>query len=72
MNPIQITPEWAGVFLATFSAISALFIWSMAKTINQGLLEHEIRMMNKFDQRFVHRGEWQSLNDRVARLEDEP
>ena len=71
MNPIQITPEWAGVFLAELSAIAALFIWSMAKTINQGLLEHEIRMMNKFDQRFVQRAEWQSLNDRVARLEDE-
>ncbi len=72
MNPIQITPEWAGVFLAALSAIAALFIWSMAKTINQGLLEHEIRMMNKFDQRFVQRAEWQSLNDRVTRLEDEP
>ena len=71
MNPIQITPEWAGVFLAALSAIGALFIWSMAKTINQGLLEHEIRMMNKFDQRFVQRAEWQSLNDRVARLEAE-
>ena len=71
MNPIQITPEWAGVFLAALSAVAALFMWSMAKTINQGLLEHEIRMMNKFDQRFVQRAEWQSLNDRVVRLEDE-
>jgi hypothetical protein len=70
LNPVQITPEWAGVFLAAFSAIAALFMWSMAKTINQGLLEHEIRMMNKFDQRFIQRGEFESLSGRVAHLED--
>ena len=66
---LQIIAEWAAVMIAATSALAGLFMFAMSKVIDNGLLQHEIRMIEKLDQRFVLRGEHEDLKSRVRRIE---
>ena len=66
---LQIIAEWAAVMIAAMSALAGLFMFAMSKVIDNGLLQHEIRMIEKLDQRFVLRGEHEDLKSRVRRIE---
>ena len=67
---LQVTAEWATVLIAAMSALAGLFMFAMSKVIDNGLLTHEFRMIEKLDQRFVLRGEYEDLKARVRRVEN--
>lgn len=67
---LQVTAEWATVLIAAMTALAGLFMFAMSKVIDNGLLQHEIRMIEKLDQRFVLRNEHDELKKRVQRMED--